>query len=158
MDKLLDAYGQWPPVNQLIFLVILVLVGFVLFFVVAWWLRSLLSEALHAAAVLFRGWPPVATTVTVEPLPPLPALPAPRKESDRVEARRLARVVAVRDGDSPAAQDALAAGQPDVGGLFADRLGAHARARLASYAVAARPGVVESSPGCYAHDTSRGLM
>lgn len=71
MNKLLDIFQQWPPINQLIFLVILLLASFVLVFVLGWWLRSLLSEILHAVSVWVRGWPPVPGTVTQ--LPPEPA-------------------------------------------------------------------------------------
>lgn len=76
MDQLLAAYQKWPPINQLILLVILLGLASVLLFVLGWWLRSLLSEALHALSVWFRGWPPGPDHAPT-PAPPQRALPPP---------------------------------------------------------------------------------
>lgn len=61
MDRIIEAYAQWPPFYQLLFAV-LVLVAFM---TVIWlsgaWVAQIGSTALRCVLVLLRGWPPAAS-------------------------------------------------------------------------------------------------
>jgi hypothetical protein len=83
VDKLLDAFTQWPTDQQMSFAIAALIVLSVLSLVFGWWGMMLLRDMLYYVTVWFRGWPedqlrnekptlivnsPEAVTVRVSPL------------------------------------------------------------------------------------------
>ena len=83
MDKWLDAYALWPPMNQLIFSCVALLAFLVVLFLFGLWLIMLARYI----AVARRGWPH-------EPHAEITAL--------RSEIARLTREAGTVSGDAPA--------------------------------------------------------
>lgn len=75
MEKLLDAYAAWPPNQQLIFAVIVLVIASVLSFVWGWWLMMFARDFVYYLTVWLRGWPdepssPTVSLVDAEPEKP----------------------------------------------------------------------------------------
>ena len=62
LDKWLEVYAKWPPMNQLVFCVIVVF-GFVVFAAIAVYACSLIP---YYMAVLMHGWPDVVRPVELD--------------------------------------------------------------------------------------------
>ena len=53
MDKWLDAYAKWPPMNQLVFSCVGIIAALVILFLFGLWL----VQMVRYIAVACRGWP-----------------------------------------------------------------------------------------------------
>lgn len=62
LDKWLEVYAKWPPMNQLVFGVIVVF-GFAVFAAIAVYACSLIP---YYTAVLIHGWPDVVRPVELD--------------------------------------------------------------------------------------------
>lgn len=145
MDKFLDAYQQWPPSNQLILVVAVLLVGSTMGFVLSWWTMTFLRDVVHYLAVLVRGWPvePGQTELVV----PLRGLTDPRKEARNGAGHGVAE---------PGRADARGDGRHDDGRrrrVLAHRHGHDVAPELDPFVCAIGQCVTEPAPGCIACDT-----
>lgn len=53
MDKWFEAYSTWPPINQMVFSIIVLIVSLVFLFLFGLWLFQVFSQV----SVWLRGWP-----------------------------------------------------------------------------------------------------
>ena len=67
MSQFFDAYQKWPPQNQMIFAIAVMIVGAIMLFIIGWWLTYFLREMVYYIAVWIRGWPKDEAPVVCTP-------------------------------------------------------------------------------------------